>query len=415
MAIIRPFRGIHYSKRFVHDASTVVIPPYDNIPAGMESVYMARSPYNFAHVLLPKSAEDDYKQSKETLQKWREVGVLEEDATPSFYLYQQSFELRGVKHQRQTLMCTVQLGDYAEGAVKPHENTFGKHKKDRLQILRSTQCNLSHVFGMVKDQQGFLSSTFERFAFETPLLTGKTDDGAEHALWRVPTDKAKGIVEFFESKSIYIVDGHHRYESALAYAKELGVVGKVDHPAAHMLFAIANCYDPALVVLPTHRLLRTAEGTAPDLVKMGERFEIHKFAESELEAFTTTRPEHSVQAPSFALYAHGELYLCTPRDWASASGKAGKALPKLPVWWSDEVFLRDYAGINDDNRGDRVAYYKDASELWAKRDSARALVFHAPPSVMDVTSVADEKEFMPQKSTYFFPKLAAGFVFRALS
>lgn len=415
MAIIRPFRGIHYSKRFVHDASTVVIPPYDNIPAGMESTYMARSPYNFAHVLLPKSGDDDYKHSKETLSKWRELGVLEEDATPSFYLYQQSFDVRGVKHQRQTLMCTVQLGDYADGGVKPHENTFGKHKKDRLQILRSTQCNLSHVFGMVKDQQGFLASTFERFAFEKPLLAGRTDDGAEHALWRVPMDKAKGVSEFFESKSVYIVDGHHRYESALAYARETGVLGKPDAPAAHMLFAIANCYDPALVVLPTHRMLRTAEGTAPDLEKVSERFEMHKLAASELESFTTTRPEHSIQAPSFALYAHGELYLCTPRDWTAPQSKVGKALPKLPVWWSDEVLLREFAGITDDNRGERVAYFKDANELWAKRDSARALVFHAPPSVMDVTSVADEKAFMPQKSTYFFPKLAAGFVFRALS
>lgn len=408
MAKITPFKGFYYNTETIRNLSDVVIPPYDNIPQGEEQKYFSRSPYNFAHVLLPKSANEDYLKSTQLLSQWKETGILKEDSTPHYYLYEQTFEALGKKHARRTLMCTVELREFSDAIVRPHENTYGQYKADRLLILKKTQSNLSHIFGMVKDKEGVLDNLYEKLTFEKPFLTGHTDEDVDHAVWKIPAAHTQTITDFFENQPIYIVDGHHRYESSLMYAKELGVVGNSNHPASRMLFAIANAYDPGLVVFPTHRMIRAGAQAVPKTEAIEKHFALTPKDMDWLKTFVRT-PQAS---PQFALYLGGTIYHAVPKNWVAQEEKLGKSVCKLGVTWSDHFFLKDYCGVEETNRKERIHYERDLETAWKECDKYSLIVFHAPPAVTDVTDVADEKRFMPQKSTYFYPKLAAGFVMR---
>jgi uncharacterized protein (DUF1015 family) len=410
MAKVFPYKALYYNNENFSDLTPLVIPPYDNIPVGEEQKYLARSPYNFAHILLPKGPEEDYSSANELLRNWQEQHIFKETGVPCYYLYQQTFEAYGQKHTRHTLMCAVELHPFSEGIVRPHENTYGQYKADRLQILRKTQCNLSHVFGMVKDDEGFLEGLFEKWMFGTPFLRARTDDGTDHVLWKVEGAKYPEVAQFFSDKPIYIVDGHHRYESALIYAKESGAYGNAKKPASQMLFAIANSFDPGLIVFPTHRAVKKSGSAVLDLDLIEEQYQLLPLTPEALLKFV----EKSQSTPQFALYYKEQLYLVIPHDWQHEAQSLGKSVAKLSVHWSDQKFAKDFCGINDTNRSQKIAYEKDAKALWEKRNSYDLIIFHAPPSVADVIEVADEKKFMPQKSTYFFPKLAAGFTLRRL-
>lgn len=408
MSHVFPFKALHFNSDQVKDIGEVIIPPYDAIPEEDVPKYLAKSPYNFAHVLLPRSANEDYSHALQLLTKWRETGILRETSGPCYFLYEQKFEAYGSSHSRRVLMCTVELCDFSKGIVRPHENTYGQYKADRLAILKKTQCNLSHIFGMVRDQKGTLESLYEKWVYEKPFLKGNMGDGVEHAVWKIEASKAPEIQPFFEDHPIYIVDGHHRYESSLMYAKELGVVGNRNHPASQMLFAIANAYDPGLVVFPTHRMVRKGDAPAPQLAAIEKRFQLEKREESWLKGFVDTARKD----PNFALYMNGVIYEAIPKNWVGEESKIGKSVTRLGVTWSDHYFLKENCGVDDSNRKARIHYERDLKVAWRDRDKFQLVVFQPRPNVTDVSDVADEKLFMPQKSTYFFPKLAAGLVMR---
>ncbi|MFM8314321.1 MAG: DUF1015 family protein [Deltaproteobacteria bacterium] len=410
MANIFPYKALYYDNETFKDLTPLVIPPYDNIPAGEEQKYLTRSPYNFAHVLLPRTVDEDYSHAAELINQWKDQHILKETSVPCYYLYQQSFEAYGQKHVRHTLMCSVELQPFSEGIVRPHENTYGQYKADRLQILRKTQCNLSHVFGMVNDEEGFLETLFEKWMFSDPFLKAKTDDGTEHVLWKVEGAKFPEVAQFFKDKPIYIVDGHHRYESALMYAKESGAYGDSKNPASQMLFAIANSYDPGLIVFPTHRAVKKGQCPNLDLGKIEQNYQLLPLNPEALMKFV----EKPQATPQFGLYYKNQLFLVIPKEWQNEAATLGGSVAKLSVTWSDHKFAKTYCGIDDSNRSQKISYDKDAKALWSKRNDFDLIIFHAPPAVSDVTGVADEKRFMPQKSTYFFPKLAAGFTMRRL-
>ena len=410
MANVSPFKALYYNNQTFKDLTSLVIPPYDNIPAGDEQKYLNRSPYNFSHVLLPKGENEDYSEANDLLKKWQEQHILKETSVPCYYLYQQSFEAYGKKHTRHTLMCAVELQPFSAGVVRPHENTYGQYKADRLQILRKTQCNLSHIFGMVDDDEGFLENIFEKWMFEPPFLKAHTDDGTEHLLWKVEGEKYPEIGEFFKEKSIYIVDGHHRYESALMYAKESGAYGDANKPASQMLFAIANSFDPGLIIFPTHRAVKKGYCPSLDLTAIEKQYQLLPLAPEALLRFV----EKSQSTPQFALYYANNLYLVIPNQWQNEGESMGRSVAKLSVTWSDHKFAKEFCGIDDTNRSQKMVYDKDVKALWEKRENYDLIIFHAPPAVTDVINVANEQKFMPQKSTYFFPKLAAGFTMRRI-
>lgn len=408
MALVLPFRALHYNPTQIGDLTKIITPPYDVITGEDADHYRARSPYNFAHLDLLRPGETDYTHAAGRLTKWREVGILSEDPYPSYYAYQQTFEMDGQKYHRRTLMCSVELHEFSKGLIRPHEDTHGKYKADRLQQLQRTQCNMSHIFGMVKDGEGFLEGHFEKWMFHKPFLAVVDDKGVEHILWRTEHEKAAEIDAFFAERPIYIVDGHHRYESALAYAREMNALGDASHPASRTLFAISNTYDPSLIVLPTHRRVRSYNLAHVTQEAVEAKFSLSPCTEEELQKFITSTPKE----PAFGLYLWGELYIATPRKWRAAEATLSAPIARLPVHWSDDVLLTNIVGITGENRSSHIDYVKNAGELLDKKSATEMIVFHARPSIEWITDVADAAKFMPQKSTFFYPKIAAGLTMR---
>ncbi len=408
MPVIHPFSGIYYNSKMIGDLSDVVTPPYDNIPDEEVDSYLKRSPYNFTHIIMPRKDDPNYAHSVDLLGKWRQNKVLLQDHGPHYYLYRQTFTVDGHTYHRSSLMCTVELSEFGEGHVRPHENTHGAHKEDRLRILRATHHNLSHVFAMVQDPEAFLASLYERWQFDTPLLRAKTKDGVEQIVWRVEASKAPELAAFFANKPLYILDGHHRYSSAVMYAKERGVLGDKNAPEARMLFSISNTSDPALKVFPTHRKLKHFDAKTFPWAAFEKEFHTQAMDEAGLAHFCTT----PAQTPAFALWVGGKLLRCEPKHPASSEAKHGKALSRQPVLWSDEKLLTGLLGLEAQERVHAIHYERDWRLVWKDRETTALAIYHAPPTVASVAEVADEKGFMPQKSTYFFPKLAAGLIMR---
>lgn len=407
MTLIHPIRATHYNPRSI-DLSDVIIPPYDAIAPERMPAYLNRSPYNLAHVIMPNANDPKYTLASQRLRQWKSTGVLIEEPHPAYYLYRQEFTLGHKKHMRDTFMCAVELHDYSDGVVLPHENTYQKYRTDRLNILRKTQHQMSHIFAMVQDPEAIVSTVFERFAFEAPFLMATDDDGTRHILWRAEPNRVEPIVgSLFKTQPIYIVDGHHRYNSALEYARETGVLGSATHPAAQVLFCIANTFDPALIVFPTHRLIQDTTVSHESVQSALDSYLQTPIEFEELARFVTVNQRN----PQFAVYYQGRLNLCSPKNPSAHAQAWGNTTSQLAVAWSDWELL-SHIGITDHNRAERVTYERDIHKAWALRNDFHLSVYHAPIPVERVCGVADERRFMPQKTTYFYPKIAAGFILR---
>ncbi len=410
MAKIFPFRAVYYDPKSISDLSDVVTPPYDTIGADEKRILLERHPYNFAHILLPKSENETYLDSAAMLKRWRTQGILQQDTQSHLYLYQQQFSVKGVSHNRNTLICSVLLTDFQDRVVRPHEQTHGAPKEDRIKILRQTRYNLSPVFGMVEDGEGQLQGYYEESVFHPAFITAVTKDGIRHGLWKIENSVAEKIQTFFSDKPLYIVDGHHRYEVALGFAKELGAYGKQDQTASMLLFGIANSFDPALLIFPLHRIVRGIQFDRTAEADFDRFFEVKPTHLDELHNFCQ-RPTPS---PQFILGIRDKLLLCIPKDWQRASDSMGVPIHQLSVAWSDELFLAEILKLSESQRDDKIVYEQDWEKAWAQRRSANLIIFLPPLSSGDVTRTADASKFLPQKSTYFYPKLPAGFLMRDL-
>lgn len=408
MAYIAPFKGSYFSSQL--PLSDLIIPPYDTLSEDERNRFKAKSPYNFAHVDLPGAQGTDWALSAKVLREWKEKRITQESQKPSYYLYRQNFEANGKKHQRDTLLCTVGLEDFSKRIIRPHEKTFGKYKAERLELLKTTHHNLSHIFGMVKDPEGFLESQFEKWAFDEPLLQAQSNSDVLNTVWQVDADKGSELPGFFQDKPVYIVDGHHRYGSALMFAEEKGVQGNWQSPAATTTFCIANVFDPGLIIHPTHRILK--KGSLKGLLESKKIEEVFEIKPVSWE-FTQSYVQNHTPSPSFIVFKEGELFQFSPKILGEEQPQLG-TLAALGVTWSDRYFLERFCGVTEENRGLLVTYAKDFQQAWQVRDAADLIVFQAPPAVEQVTDVADAGQFMPQKSTFFIPKLAGGLVFRDL-
>jgi uncharacterized protein (DUF1015 family) len=410
VADVFPFSAVHYNPEKFPDLSSVITPPYDVIADNEVHRLLERSAYNFAHLDLPRRDPDDYAEQKKAFDQWREEQVVVKDGAPAFYFYRQIYDWNGTIYTRDALVAAVQLHEFSERVVLPHENTHGKAKTDRLNLMRAFQCQLSHIFGVVKDDEKFLAKTLKTTTATKPLLKGRSEDGVDHTLWIIPNEFNTSITDFFRKEPIYIVDGHHRYESSVTYAKEVGAFKDPSLPASAAVFSICTTSDPGLIVLPTHRIVRGVANWDTLWAKANEAFHITPMTALELEAFT----EKPTEQPCFAVAWKDKLFLVQPKDWKSSEKLFGYALHKLSVHWSDRIFLRDVAGIPDTAFARHLTYEREFGKAFAAIKDSSFVVFQPQPEISDMTDIADEGKFMPPKSTYFYPKLASGLLLRDL-
>ncbi len=437
MADVRPLPGIRYANE--REIASLVAPPYDVISPEEQARYYELHPENVIRLELGRDQPGDdqldnrYTRAAETFAEWRLNGIMAQD-TPSLYIYEQRFTASGAEYRRTSLLARVRLEPWEAGVVLPHERTLAKPKDDRLKLMRACAATLSPIMALYDDPDGQIAAILTKARKGKPRLAFTDERGDEHRLWLVADQKvAATLAGLFAPRQIYIADGHHRYETALAYRDEVREMRQeLDSEDAvnFTLMGLSAIEDPGLLVLPTHRVVRGVE--AGRLSSLEERLAPYFTREplgDEIHAWQATLAEQAKQGTTAFVLVRPEgvsLLRLKPEGRAAMlgndgeSGGASQAWRDLDVAMLHELVLREGLGIGGEavRGGEYVSYTRDAEEA---ATAARAgtngtqlalLLNPTPPAaIRDVARAGDR---MPQKSTYFYPKLLTGLVINPL-
>jgi uncharacterized protein (DUF1015 family) len=405
VADVRPFRALAYDEAQAGPLASLVAPPYDVISAEQRAGYLAASPHNAVHLILP---ELPYDEVAGLLADWRAAGIVRQADEPQITAWTQTFTLDdGVERERRTLVAAVGLEPYERRVVRPHERTHAGPKEDRLRLTRAVRTNLSPVFGLYPDPEGAAWAAVAGAVAGPPDHEVTDGEGTVHRLWRVSDPAAlAGVSAAMADRWILIADGHHRYETALAYREERRAAGAGDGPHDRVLMGLTALDDPGLVVLPTHRVLgRWPEGAADGF----ERRPVEDLDAlmAALAAAPPDRPAVGLALPDGAALLIGPEHApdATPAERLDVAVIERRIL--LPGLGADQAALA-HEGL--------LTYVKEPAEAWslARDGAAAASLILRPIAKPAVAAVAEAGEVMPQKSTYFFPKLLTGVAFHAL-
>lgn len=419
---VRPFRALRYSRAL--DLAEVLCPPFDTISPQEQKALHDLSPYNAVRIELALGEGDErYRSAAAALRRWRAEGVLEQEPNPCFYLYDQRFEHGGRTYVRRAIFARLRLEPWGDG-VLPHEHTFGGPKEDRLRLLRATRLNASPVFLIYRDRAGEVGSVLARAASRPPEAAFVTSDGQGHEL-RVMRDEAEitALQGALAAETLYVADGHHRYETALGYRDECRAAkaswtGR--EPENFVLAALSAASDPGLLVLPIHRVTTAGPPLAQALARLGPLFDV--VADLSLELVAQRLAGVGVAAFGLAAAEAAGLHLLTLGDKAAVDA----VLPqeRSTRWRELDYAIANYAILRY-GLGLTEAEMSDYKTLWFTEDAgeavgavregrARYAVLMRPVPVAQILDVADAGERMPQKSTFFFPKVPTGLVFNSL-
>jgi len=434
MATVVPFRGIRYHRDLAPDLARLITPPYDVIgPADQERYYQAH-PHNVIRLELGRTLPGDdamenrYTRAAAFFRRWLDQGVLKAEDRPALYLYRQEFAVDGAVKIRTGIVGAVRIEPYEKKVVLPHEETLSGAKADRLELMRACSASFSPVFGLYADPAGTLDELLARVAARGSAATCTDEDGQRHTLWVVAEEKEIAAIQAaLADKQVFIADGHHRYETAQAYERERE--GAPDAPWHYVMMTLVNLYDPGLVILPTHRLVRNVPGLdfPALLASLARDFLIAEYRladEGRLEHFLTMLQAVGAEGRhAFGLSGDGTtVHLLVLKKDVDPD----RVLPanRSPAWRQLDVailqglVLEKLLGIDDAacRRGDQLAYTRDAGEALAALAAGThqlAFLLNGTP-VTAVTAVAQSGEKMPQKSTFFYPKLVTGLVMYGL-
>ncbi len=432
MADIRPFHGVHYSPALVKDLAKVICPPYDVITPQIQQELYQRSDFNFVRIEygrdLPhdKDTDNKYTRASATLKNWLKQQVLVADASPSIYVNDHQSKHLGKTLHRREIHCLVKLEEWDRMIVRPHEGTLSRPKGDRLSLLWALQANTSPIMALYEDQEKRISGWLDAGTRGRPALSAGAVNGENHRLWAIKDEKTiVRICAYLADQPLYIADGHHRYESALAYQRERRSLLKstaAGQPFDFVMMTLTDFADPGLVILPAHRLVRglpqsSLDGLLPGLTTFfkAEELQPDKVARqaqiNELLAEDTSEVKLLLCGPgqerlfrlilsdfnpvrSMIPYFHSELY------------------QKLDVSIVDHVILEELLGLSHESAGAYLDYTNDALEAIRRvreHEYQLALIVN-PVKPQAIKSIADSGDRMPRKSTYFYPKVPAGLV-----
>ena len=409
---LRPFRSIRFSPRVIRERglSAVFAPPYDQISPARQDALYAQAPENIVRVTHPRKDGAPYGAAAASLKKWLGNGTLEKERRPGLWNYRQTFSEEGHTFVRDALVGVVRLTDYEKGDIRPHERTLAKPKEDRLALLSATKADLELVFLMTRAPLAAALSTRRR-----PQFSATDPDGVRHDAFRIDDYAAhvelQGVVKNAEA---IIADGHHRYETALAFAAD--PAAEKLPGAKYKLCAIVDMSSPGLIVRPIHRLLRDLRDFRPlrALHAARDYFALREFG-SAAEAYAALQAR-ARRFPSFVLLAREiKPMLLTllespaPLPWPEGRSDAWR---NLDVAALEVAFFQALLGIDTDTiaRGEHVSFTSDAGAAIAavEKGEAQAAVLMRPTTVSDVEAVVGAGDRLPQKSTHFFPKMYSG-------
>ena len=432
MADIRPFSGIHYAPDLRPHLAALVTPPYDVISPEAQVAYYDRHPNNIIRLELGLDEPGDdtlnnrYTRAAAIFAEWRLRGIMRQDERPAMYLYRQRFQSGGKDYWRASLLARVRLEPWEAGVVLPHEKTMAKPKSDRLKLLRACAANLSPIMALYQDEQGTLQQLFKALNEFSPEADFTDEAGEEH--WLLPiTDAAhlRTIQDFFAEQRLYIADGHHRYETALAYRDELREMRKDLHPedaANFVLMSLSAFEDPGVVILPTHRLIK---GVAAERVRgLAEALKPYFTVDALPASASATQALEALSAETAAAFvlvtAEQTFRLRARPEVAQRMAATGRsaAWQSLDVAILQTLALEEGLGLDAEalTSGDFLTYIRDADAAVAavQNGTAQLAALVRSTRVEQLRDVAAVGDRMPQKSTYFYPKLITGLVINPL-
>jgi uncharacterized protein (DUF1015 family) len=429
MAVIAPFRGLRYDLTRAGDPGLVLAPPYDVISEAQHRELEARHPHNVVRLELPRGEGDArYANAAALLDAWIAEGILRRDDRPALYRYEQTFRFPngagGKLRTRKGFFGLVKLEPFANRVVLPHEQTLSAPKEDRRKLMRATGTHISQVFGLYRDRDGASEAPLDEAsaASPSPALDATTADGCRHRLWAVTDARAIGrVAEVLRDKQILIADGHHRYETMVALRDELRPAGRAPgHSGADWgeVF-LARAEDPGLLVLPTHRLVSQLPAWSPDALRAGASaaFDVTRGDESDAAAIEARLARGDAAGRVvFAVRAAGErqttwLALKPGLDLAALGPPA---LQQLDVVVLHGLVLGPLLGIEAGALAQQayLGYTHDSAQALAEvaGGRAQAAFLMNATKVEQVLQACEAGFVLPQKSTYFHPKLATGLV-----
>lgn len=415
MPEVRGFRGYRFDPAVVGSYDDVITPPYDVINSAQRAELMARNPYNMVHVLLPEGEGDARYQNAAThLESWISRGALKQDPEPSFYVLSQTFKgLDGQELVRRGFFAAARLPEYGKSSFLDHERVFEKKVSDRLALTEHTRANLGAVFVMYRDPEGALESLYSVMDERPEDICAGTIDGVTQRVWRVPQDNT--VTRFLRDETLYIADGHHRFRTACLYRDRMRERENPhgDRPYDFILMGFVAIEDPGLRVWPTHRLVDPPEGFSESafLEAAGTWFTIAP-AGDDLAARVEAAPGCTI-----GMAVHGSRrYLLTLRDIDRAEFLGDD---RTDAWRDLDVAVLHrgiFERIMGMPEGAEYAYEpKAAAALELVSSGQKGLGFFLKGTRTDqICACAHAADPMPQKSTYFFPKLPSGAVIHRL-
>lgn len=425
MAVIKAFKGMRYSES-AGDIKELCCPPYDIISDSQREEFLKENQNNIIRLELPKG-ETPYKDAADILKMWQDKGVLVIEDKPAIYIYEEEFTAYNERKSIKGIIVRVKLEEFSKGIILPHEFTLSKAKEDRFNLMKATNCNFSQIYALYMDETHTTLNTIDGQSQDKAALEFTDNDNVTHRLWIVTDeDVISKIVNDFADRKLYIADGHHRYETALNYrnyCRENDISKEGDAQDYQMIYLV-DMEHPGLVVFPTHRLVRDLETFDKEsiLAECKEYFEIEEKSDVEnMEKDLDVLYKQGKKA--FGFFCGGNAWVqLTLKDFAPVKKllpDLSKASQELDVTVLHTLILEKIFKIDKENMANQVnltytKYFEEAVDGVNSGKFQCAFILN-PTRVTEIRDVALAGEKMPQKSTYFYPKMITGMVMNRLS
>ncbi len=417
---IRPFKAIRYTPK-AGNPENLITQPYDKIDAAMQKAYYEKSLYNYCRLILPME-QNKYEIANQRINQWLQDNVMAKESEPALFISRQEFALDGKQYARTGIIAGLRLYPYNENMVFPHEGTYKAPKADRLNMLRMVQKDLEPLFLMYQDPEQLTIKFFAETAKTKPVIQVTDSLGIKHTVWKISDpQKIHYLQSILGPKNIVLCDGHHRYESAVAYRDEMLSKGNWTDDSAfnfHMSYLVP-VQEEGLIVLPTHRLLRDHKLT-PEILEAFKRF----FAVEELvpnvDAIETFLGNH-LSEHAFGVYDGKKAYGLTLKHdkevYAFVNANVSKETKIFDVVILRDIVFKQVLKTGQLNIDETILYErwaKDAVER-VKRGDAGVTFLLNPIPAKTVAEIAVQRELLPEKSTDFYPKMVSGLLMMDIS
>jgi uncharacterized protein (DUF1015 family) len=434
---IKPFKAYRFNEAVVGSAGNCIAPPYDVIDADQRERLYTKSKYNIVQITKGKTGPSDnpgnnqYTRAAALLGEWLSAGVLKRDTAEAIYGYVQDFKIAGIKAQRLGFISLGKLEELGKG-VRPHEHTLQEPKIDRLNLRRATKAAFGVVFMLYQDDEQIAEKIVQTASKKKTLLDFTDELKVRHRLFAVTDNNdIDALAKMMSAKICIIADGHHRYETALAYYKETA-----DPSAQFVMAAFVNSKQKGLLILATHRLIQNVENfNARKLIAdLQKDFDVTAFAfdnekskkQARKNMLDKMRTEFEAGKNAFGIYAaNGAFYVAVLKDrrlMDEAAPRMSDAWKALDVAVLHKLIIERHLGINEKGlaEGANIEYVKDTGEAiddsisQVDKGAKQAAFFVNPTTMEQIEAVTATGERMPQKSTFFFPKIYTGLVINKL-